>query len=636
MITVEEIAKAFGKRREIAAVAGVSFTAADGEITGLLGPNGAGKTTLLRILATLMCPDAGTATVDGRDVVRDRYEVRRNIGVLSDARGLYPRLTGRENIRYYGTLHGASGALLDARVDSLVHALGVEDIADRRAQGYSQGERMKVAIARALVHDPHTLLLDEPTNGLDIMSTRALRTLPRLLVSCDAGSDGAVRSHRHPRPRPRGCGGHGARTRRALGGGNARGCVRGAAWLRRGTCRMSALIHSAGSGATRVAAVARKEMVDMARDRRTALLTLMPAIAGPLFLVLILELLSSQADRSHELTLPVAGRDNAPALVAFLARQQVKTVPAPQDYEARVRAGDLDVVLDIDPKFAADVANGKPGTVRLVFDRSRDRARAAIDRTEAVLRAFNREWGRARLLLRGVSPDVANPLSVEPQDVATPQSSGSVVLFLVAYYALFAALLGGMAMALDATAGERERASLEPLLATPARPLELALGKWFAVMAFDGIVVGLTLTVFYLTLRFAPLPAIGIPFLFGIRELLRFIVVLLPLIALVGATLLYVGARGRTQKEAQANVSLILTVVAVVPLLPMFLQRKDPAWLALVPVSGQYSLLSRALRGEALPAVDLAMAWGVCLVLAALALLLFARLLSRESVLAGK
>src|SRR5664279_5647692 len=179
MIAVDGIAKAFGQRREIVAVAGVSLAAADGEITGLLGPNGAGKTTLLRMLATLMRPDAGTATIDGRDVVRDRYEVRRNIGVLSDARGLYPRLTGRENIRYFGVLHGVTGAALDARVDALVAALGIGDIADRRAQGYSQGERMKVAIARALVHDPHTLLLDEPTNGLDIMSTRSLRALLR-------------------------------------------------------------------------------------------------------------------------------------------------------------------------------------------------------------------------------------------------------------------------------------------------------------------------------------------------------------------------------------------------------------------------------------------------------------------------
>jgi len=181
MIAIDGLAKTFGKHGEIKAVAGVSFTAADGEITGLLGPNGAGKTTLLRMLATLMTPDAGRAAIDGLDVVTDRFAVRRGIGVLSDARGLYPRLTGRENIRYYGALHGLRGAVLAKRVDQLIGVLGIGDIADRRAQGYSQGERMKIAIARALVHDPHTLLLDEPTNGLDIMSTRTLRVFLRRL-----------------------------------------------------------------------------------------------------------------------------------------------------------------------------------------------------------------------------------------------------------------------------------------------------------------------------------------------------------------------------------------------------------------------------------------------------------------------
>jgi sodium transport system ATP-binding protein len=181
LIAVDDVAKAFGQRGEVQAVDGVAFTAHDGEITGLLGPNGAGKTTLLRVLATLMVPDRGRATVDGRDVVRDRYAVRRRIGVLSDARGLYPRLSARENIQYYGALQGLSGEVLDARVDELIRALSIAGIADRRAQGFSQGERMKVAIARALVHDPQTILLDEPTNGLDIMSIRALRDLLREL-----------------------------------------------------------------------------------------------------------------------------------------------------------------------------------------------------------------------------------------------------------------------------------------------------------------------------------------------------------------------------------------------------------------------------------------------------------------------
>jgi len=175
MIGVEDIAKRFGKQGEVRAVDGVSFTAPDGEITGLLGPNGAGKTTLLRVLATLIVPDAGCAAMDGLDVVSERFAVRERVGVLSDARGLYPRLTARENVAYFGALHGLRGAALDARVESLLDTLGLRALADRRTQGFSQGERMKVAIARALVHDPPNILLDEPTNGLDIMSVRALR-----------------------------------------------------------------------------------------------------------------------------------------------------------------------------------------------------------------------------------------------------------------------------------------------------------------------------------------------------------------------------------------------------------------------------------------------------------------------------
>ncbi len=391
-----------------------------------------------------------------------------------------------------------------------------------------------------------------------------------------------------------------------------------------------------GSAPARVATIARKEIVDTIRDQRTMLVTLLPAIAGPLFLVLMLNIVASQADKARELKLAVVGREHAPALIAFLERQQVALPPAPADFEAQVRAGDLDIVLDIDPHFGADVAKGKPGTVRLVYDRSRDRARPAIDQTEALLRAYNRDWGRARLLLRGVAFDVASPLQVEARDLSTPQSSGSLVLFLVAYYGLFAALMGGLAAALDATAGERERASLEPLLATPARPIELATGKWIAVVALNAAVVTLTLSGFYLTLRFAPLPAVGIPFLFGARELGRFVIVLAPLIALVPAVLLYVGARGRTFKEAQANVSLLLTLLAIIPFIPLFLQKKDPDWLAWIPVSGQYVLLSRALRGEGLPAVELLQSCAAPAVLTIGALLLVAGRFGRESALAGK
>jgi sodium transport system ATP-binding protein len=172
MIQVEHLHKRFGT---VVAVNDVSFTAHDGTITGLLGPNGAGKTTTLRMLYTLLAPDGGTARVDGEDSQRNPLEVRRRIGALPDARGIYPRLTARENVRYFGSLHGQSGSALESRIQELVDLLDMRDIVDRRADGFSTGERMKVAIARALVHGPKNVMLDEPTNGLDVMSTRAMR-----------------------------------------------------------------------------------------------------------------------------------------------------------------------------------------------------------------------------------------------------------------------------------------------------------------------------------------------------------------------------------------------------------------------------------------------------------------------------
>ena len=172
MIQVQGLSKSFGK---VKAVQKVSFSAPDGKITGLLGPNGAGKSTTLRMLYTLLKPESGSAQVDGFDVRQSPLEVQRRIGVLADARGLYPRLTTRENIRYYGRLHGLEGEALERQIDTLLSLLEMQTIADRKTEGFSSGEKLKVAIARALVHNPKNVLLDEPTNGLDVMSTRAMR-----------------------------------------------------------------------------------------------------------------------------------------------------------------------------------------------------------------------------------------------------------------------------------------------------------------------------------------------------------------------------------------------------------------------------------------------------------------------------
>jgi sodium transport system ATP-binding protein len=178
VIIVESIHKRFGA---VHAVNGVSFAAHNGRVTGLLGPNGAGKTTTLRMLYALMKPDAGHIQVDDVDAIAEPQAAQSRLGVLPDGFGLYPRLTAREHIRYYGELHGLTGRALDQRADELFELLDMQAIADRRTAGFSHGERTKVAIARALVHDPMNVLLDEPTNGLDVMSTRAVREIIRRL-----------------------------------------------------------------------------------------------------------------------------------------------------------------------------------------------------------------------------------------------------------------------------------------------------------------------------------------------------------------------------------------------------------------------------------------------------------------------
>ena len=176
MITAQQLHKAFKtKTGTVQAVDGVDFTAEDGRITGLLGPNGAGKTTTLRMLYTLMRPDSGRVLVDDIDAAQDPAAVRRVLGVLPDARGVYKRLTARENIRYFGELHGLSKAQIEERTRILSEQLDMGEILDRQTEGFSQGQRTKTAIARALVHDPRNVILDEPTNGLDVMTTRAMR-----------------------------------------------------------------------------------------------------------------------------------------------------------------------------------------------------------------------------------------------------------------------------------------------------------------------------------------------------------------------------------------------------------------------------------------------------------------------------
>jgi len=190
MIKVTDLHKSFG---QVKAVRGISFEVRDGEITGLLGPNGAGKTTTLRMLYSLLPPDRGEIRIDGLDPTRDAMAIKRTLGVVPDSRGLYTRMSARENITYYAELHRMSRRKIKNRLQELVETLDMEDFIDRRTEGFSQGQRVKVAIARAMVHEPQTVMMDEPSNGLDVMSTRALRRY--ILGLKDAGHSVVLSTH---------------------------------------------------------------------------------------------------------------------------------------------------------------------------------------------------------------------------------------------------------------------------------------------------------------------------------------------------------------------------------------------------------------------------------------------------------
>jgi sodium transport system permease protein len=393
------------------------------------------------------------------------------------------------------------------------------------------------------------------------------------------------------------------------------------------------------AGALRMAlVVAAKELADSLRDRRTLAMTLFASIiSGPLVLVLMFTTINQQIDKAEQLKLPVIAAERAPALAAFLDRQQVELVEAPADYRDKLRSGEFDVVLEIAADFGETAARGDEATVTLHYDDSRKQAASSIRRVERLLRAYGRNWGDARLQLRGVSASVAHPLAVDADNLATPQQAGSAILFMIGFYGLFATAVGGLATALDLTAGERERGSLEPLLTVPVPAWALAAGKWLAVSVIALSVSLLTVVGFYLTLRYAPLPKIGVPFLFGIRECLRVLATLCPLGLMYAALLSVFALRGRSYKEGQTNTGLVIFVVSLLPLIQTMTQQgKQPAWLVWVPVVGHNAVIEKVLRGEVVGALDWLAIAALPALVTVIAVWMFGRMLSREAVAASR
>jgi sodium transport system permease protein len=380
-----------------------------------------------------------------------------------------------------------------------------------------------------------------------------------------------------------------------------------------------------------------KELKDSLRDRRTALMVFVASIlTGPVTLILVAQFVSGLEEKASILKVRVVGQQYAPALVNFLQRNDVEIEAAPADYEARVREGRLDAVIVIPEDFDSRYIAGDGAKVEIVYDDSRTDAGPGIRQAERLLRAFNKETGTLRLVARGVSPDLVEPVKVERLNTATPRQKGAFLLFLIPMFAILSPLLGGMTIAIDSTAGERERGSLEPLLGNPVPVRELVIGKWLAAWTFASGVALLTLTGFLLAAAFYAQKKLAALMVFGVPELLQFVAMGVPFAAMTAALQMLICTYGRSYREAQTYVSYLATVVSFVPVIVIFSGLKDAAWQLAVPVLGQQVVLSRVVRGDVITPIDWIVPSAVAFAIAAGCVALVSRLLREERIVFGR
>jgi sodium transport system permease protein len=385
--------------------------------------------------------------------------------------------------------------------------------------------------------------------------------------------------------------------------------------------------------------VFRKELLDAFRDRRMVIVSL---LVMPLAVPLVLAGMSAfgaskQVEKMEStLDLPVIGAERAPNLMAWLGSHNLRIVPAPGDPDAAVRSQDADVIVRIGAGYAEDWRAGRPARVELIFDSSRPiQSGTTINRVRSLLDGYNREVGTLRLVARGIHPSVPSPLQVASHDVAMPEARFDLAQQLLPYLLLLLAFIGGMQLAIDATAGERERQSLEPLLTTPASREAIISGKILATAAFTLVSIAVTLASYRIAFSLLPSDRIDMSLDVPLSALAKLFVVILPIVML-GATLLTaLAAFARSHREAQGYLPLLIFLPMVPTLFLMVAPVRTQLWMLAVPFLGQNQLILRVLRSEPVSALDWAVSLGSSLLLAGIAWYVAARLYHREELAAS-
>lgn len=377
-----------------------------------------------------------------------------------------------------------------------------------------------------------------------------------------------------------------------------------------------------------------KELHDAVRDRRSWMVALaISLLSGPVVFLLVSNFVSGVQERIAQREVLIDAPEHAPTLVNYLERAGATVRKAPAGFEAELRSGRLgNAVLVVPPDFESRLAAGEPLTVQAVYDGSHDRAMAVARTTLQLASGFNRELGAQRLLARGVSPLLLAPLAVEEVNLAPSQARGAQLLFIVPWVALIVSVFGALSVAIDVTAGERERGSLEPLMMNPVPAGALVLGKWGVVMLYTVAIVVLTMAGFLVSMRMVTHETLAALMQLQWREVAVFTAVLLPFGGLMAALNMLAATFGRSYKEAQTYVSYIAMSAQFGALAPVFLAERDAAWQLWVPSVAQLSVLMKALRGDAVAAHDLLIPAAVCAASGGACLFAMARLLRRESV----
>jgi sodium transport system permease protein len=373
--------------------------------------------------------------------------------------------------------------------------------------------------------------------------------------------------------------------------------------------------------------VLRKELRDGLRDRRTLAMALLFPLLGPLTLAVALHYASATLQKvvREGITLPVVGREHAPNLVAFL-EGQARIVAPPADPEAAVRAGDVDAVLVIPPEFGARLREGKPAPVQLVVDESRQQSLSVIAAVRSLLGAWGKQTAAQRLVARGIHPSVIEPLGVETVDLATPESRAAIFLSILPYFVVMSMFMGGMAVAIDTTAGERERQSLEPLLVNPVPRGAFVLGKAAAAAAFSTLALSETLLGFAFLPALLPPERLGFAIRLDPSVLLRVWLLTLPLLLLANALMALVAVRARSFRQAQTTISMLMLLPAIPGVLLALSPVKPQGWMQATPFLAEQVVIARLVRGEPVELVAYGSAMAASLLAAALVLALTVKL----------